>query len=838
MATTFELTCGALPDNAVCIGFEGREALSTPFSFEVFVSIPDSDSLDLKDVLGANASLQIELGTPSLLDADKPPYRFYGMVAEIELLRASDKSSLYRVLLVPRLHQLALTRHSRIWTNKSIKDIVSEVLTEHGLASGEDFELRLSSEPAPEEHVSQYRESNLAFISRWMEREGWYYFFDHTDEKDKLVITDNPGAHSSLRSEAVRYAPSGTADRSARNELNDFAADRRAVSALVRIRDYDYIRPDLQVTGEKDAAQTGRAETVRYGARLFSPDQAKRIATIVAEQLKTRESAFSGTGAATRMYSGYLFDLDRHPRPELNRSYLLTSVRHIGYQPSQGEAWGAFLPLPKIQDVYRVELTAIESELQFRAPFVTPWPRINGYENAVVDGPASSPYAQIDDDGRYLVKLKYDEGTLREGKASTRIRMAQPHGGSVENFHFPLRKGTEVIVQFLGGDPDRPVITLVAPNAVTPSKVVSSNNTQNVIQSGSRNWIVAEDKQNSEWLHLYSPGGGLSSSLYLGVPRTEGGYALTSPSSPAVSEQGANAIELGPYGFQFRTEGNLELYAGANINLNAGASLQLRAQGGDFRTWSAGDWYLDVDGPAIENYNSTLDYRVKLAATRTYGADYELTVDGAVTRTYDQTLKTFVKENAQYMFLANHQETITGTHDETIDNGLYELVVGSQTTTTSTTHDVKVKSGGQKLDVVGNQTRTITGDKNESALNVNWEVGGEFKADTPSYKVDAQKQIETIHGIKFDLTGVKSDIMLGTSSSEWMGLRLAINLTAHLDAAAMRFKTTTIMDVGIHGVQFNQSPMEAGLNVVKLEIPSTKTKLTASEFHLCFKIFI
>jgi len=835
---TFELRCGALPDNSVCIGFDGRDAISRPFGFEIYVTIPASDSLDLKEVLGAKASLKIELGTKTVLEVAEPPFEFHGIVSEIELLRTTEGNALYRVTVVARLWQLLLTNHSRIWTQRSIKEIISKVLSEHGLDEGEDVEFKLTATPAEEKHVSQYRESDLAFISRWMEREGWYYYFEHRDGKDKLIIADAPSAHESLRATPVRYAPSGSQDRSARNALSDFSADKLLVSGRVQIRDYDYIKPALQVRGEASAGQLGLGETVDYGARLFDSGEAKRIATIRSEELKARESAFVGQGAAALLYAGSLFELDNHPRPEMNREYLLTSVRHIGYQPSLGEAWGELLTLPKLQDVYRVEIRAIESDLQLRVPRVTPWPRIDGYENAIVDGPASSPYAQIDDQGRYNVKFKYDEGTLKDGKASTWVRMAQPHGGTVEGFHFPLRKGTEVIVQFLGGDPDRPVITVVAPNAVTPSKVVASNSSQNIIQSGSENWIVAEDKQDAEWFHLYSPAGGLNASLYMGAPRAEGGYALTCPDAPAIAEKGANATELGPYSFQLRTDGNLEIYAGKNINLHAGASVQMRSQGGDFRTWSSGDWYLDVCGPAIENYENTLHYRVKKKATREYFADYQLTVDKTVTRTYDQTLKTYVKNDATYVFSADHKETITLDHTETIDNGLYELVIGNQKTTTDTTHNVTVKTGGQKLTVIGNQERTITGgDKKVKTDAVTWQVGGSFTANAASYKVNAQKEIDTIHGNKLDFSGLKFDFAFGQSHSRWHGLRLAINNTDMLDVALLRLKGT-IIDIALTGMQFQRCGFDGSAQIMKLEIVPMLTQKDVGKFDTAFTIEI
>jgi type VI secretion system secreted protein VgrG len=132
-------------------------------------------------------------------------------------------------------------------------------------------------------------------------------------------------------------------------------------------------------------------------------------------------------------------------------------------------------------------------------------PRIYGVEEAVICGAATSPYAQIDAHGRYKVKLYFDEGDLVDGKASTWVRMIQPHGGNPEGHHFPLRKGTEVLLVFLGGDPDRPVIAGAAHNSNKPAVVTESNHTLNVIHTGSDNRIEMEDTQGAQYIDISTP---------------------------------------------------------------------------------------------------------------------------------------------------------------------------------------------------------------------------------------------------------------------------------------------------------------------------------------------
>ena len=152
-----------------------------------------------------------------------------------------------------------------------------------------------------------------------------------------------------------------------------------------------------------------------------------------------------------------------------------------------------------------VEVVAIAASVQFRPPRRTPVPRIYGMEGAVVDGQADTDYAQLDEHGRYLVKLRFDESPAKDGKASARVRMMQPHGGNPESFHFPLRKGTEVLLAFEGGDPDRPVIAGVVPNLLNPSPVTSKNATKNVLMTGGGNRLIIEDAEGKEYIHLATP---------------------------------------------------------------------------------------------------------------------------------------------------------------------------------------------------------------------------------------------------------------------------------------------------------------------------------------------
>jgi len=592
MSDLITISSSVLPSSTRVLGFRGVEAISRPYQFEIFLAIPsDEQDFDLADAIGGKARLVIDRADDAL-----PPYIFAGILGGIELLHETGGRALIRATLVPRLSQLGLSRHSRIFTKKSIVDIIQAVLEDNGL-SGDDVQVIVGGRE-PEEHVCQYRESDLDFISRWMEREGIYYYFEHTEDGEKLVLCDDLSYPAEILGSPVRYHPQLGHDRSAGPSFRSFACRYGSLPSAVKIKDYDYARPNLDLSGSAEVLSSGAGEVNLYGERFFTPAAGKRLARFRAEELLARKVVYQAAGTRPHLRAGYTFELEEHPRAAFNDCYLAIEARHHGNQAVDLAHLRDLFGLEH-DDVYFVELSAIPSNTQFRPESRTPWPRIYGFENGVVDGPANSEYAQIDSHGRYLVKFRFDESNLKDGIASTYVRMMQPHGGSIEGFHFPLRKGTEVLFSFLGGDPDRPVISGVAPNALTPSPVTSGNYTQNVIQTGGRNRIELEDQGGSQYIHVSTPP--QSSFLWLGVPDANNANA-------DLSTEGDGRIHIG---------GNL----GIDVGYTSGAGTKSESVKG-----SVTETYEDTK---TEDVTKTLTQTVGLLVTETYNLGHDTTVNGA-----------------------------------------------------------------------------------------------------------------------------------------------------------------------------------------------------------------
>jgi cell division septum initiation protein DivIVA len=286
----------------------------------------------------------------------------------------------------------------------------------------------------------------------------------------------------------------------------------------VHVDDYDYLRPALPVRGEALVEGGNGGELRVRGAKVTTPKEAERIAKLRAEGLRARQTIFRGEGTLHGLHAGEIFTLSGHPRATLDGNYLVTKLHVRGHHTGDlGEEMKALLGREdEPNDVVRVELEALWGAVQFRPELRTQPPRVYSMEGGIIEGDVDSDYAQLDEHGRYLVKFRFDEREGRGSRASARIRMMQPHAGSPEGMHFPLRKGTDVLLAFVGGDPDRPVIAGSVPNALTPSVVHSGNATTNVIRTGGRNLIQIEDQEGAQHIHLRTPH--KNTYLHLGAP--------------------------------------------------------------------------------------------------------------------------------------------------------------------------------------------------------------------------------------------------------------------------------------------------------------------------------
>jgi type VI secretion system secreted protein VgrG len=246
MTDPFSVTSSALPAGVRVLSFRGTEAISALYSFEMHLLVEDP-TFDPAAAIGADATFTIS--------GEDPPRAFHGVLSTLEIVNDLPHSAVVRAVLTPRLWRLTLTRHSRVFVKQSLPAMLDAVLKGAGL-TGADYALELTGTYGPLEHVCQYRESSLAFLSRRMEREGVYFFFEQGDTREKLIIADDRSCHERLSKDPVRYYQVAGAGVGGGNGLHAFRGVHSSIPGSVRVHDYDYLRPTLDMTSSAPVSDT------------------------------------------------------------------------------------------------------------------------------------------------------------------------------------------------------------------------------------------------------------------------------------------------------------------------------------------------------------------------------------------------------------------------------------------------------------------------------------------------------------------------------------------------------------------------------------------------------
>ena len=643
----FQFECAALSVGSTVLHFRGQEAISELYSFAIDLRIRDA-AFEPQQLSGQAAALRIEGGS----DGHKEV--IHGMVASAEVMHAVERYAIVRVVLVPRLWQLSLSHHSRIFIDDDVVKIIRAILDNAGF-SGDDYELRLSGSYPPLPHVCQYQESDYAFICRWMERVGMVFNFEHESGRDKLIISDHKSFIKPAPKTPVRYVPGAEDDMMADEALAAFNCRSSVLPKRVELQDYNHQKPQLDVVGRASISDKGQAEVCVYGENFDSPEAANQLATIRAEEYRCREKLYQGHGRVYGLRSGFSFTVEEHPLRSMNGEFLVITLGHSGNQASNDEELKQLLGITE-DDEYQVHVTAIPREVQYRATRTTPRPRIYGMENAVIDGEADSPYAQIDEEGRYRVRINFDESDLEDGNASALVRMLQPHGGGNEGFHFPLRKGTEVLLTFQGGDPDRPMIAGVLPNAHKQSPINKDNHSKNIIQSGGMNLLEMEDLDGKQHMKMSSP--------------TEG-----------------TKVQLGQPAEDDEHSANLQLFTTGSGNLYVG-----------------GGWSKMIVGSAAEQYHSSTQQNYFSTRTQLVKGDDIEQYLANYTRTIAETDK---KEAKNIFHVASEEINLTAGQD--IHLNAPEIVLSTGGAEIRLTGD-KIIIAGDVVDVQGDSVIKLNSD--------------------------------------------------------------------------------------------------------------------------------
>lgn len=458
------------------VSVEGRERISQLFDLTLVVVSPSPEEPTRAAMVGAQATLVFTRENAEIR-------RMHGMIAEVEeLLETEVPERTYSLRFVPRAHRLTLVETQEIYMHLTVPEILTEKLERVGLA-GDDVALRLGGDYRKQSFVVQYKETDLAFISRLCEHHGLSFHFEHEGGKDVIVFTDGQGFAVNESRPRVPLRPRGE-----RRDVHRLSVRTRVIPATYVIDDYNYRTPLVPVAGSYDSEVGFAGGVVEYGTHVKTATEGAHFAKIRGEERESSREVYTGESDVCELQPGTRITLDGQGRRD-DMDLLIVEVRHHTKQVSGTHGGADAVP-------YQNTFDAVSGTLVYRSPRVTPRPRIHGIVSGIVeelDDGVPTRFARIDEQGRYRVRFLFDTADLTGRKASRPVRMAQQHAGAGYGTHFPLRPGVEVLLAFIDGDPDRPVIVGAVPNTVTPSPVVSQTSLLNRIKTATGVLIELKD---------------------------------------------------------------------------------------------------------------------------------------------------------------------------------------------------------------------------------------------------------------------------------------------------------------------------------------------------------
>jgi len=467
--------------NLEVVSFKGYQEIGELFRYEIDLISKESD-IDFDTILQSEVSLQIH-------EKDGEDTFVHGVLEYFEAHQQIDDFIHYKTSLVPKLWWLTLAEYQEIFLNKKVPDIIEDVLKGANFTSS-DYEFRMQGSYDEREYVCQYKESRYDFIKRWMHRDGIYFYFESDKDGCKLIITDSKDTQKKS-SHDISYKPASGLQNYENQAASSIIYRSNNTLQSVRMRNYNYEKPSLEINTSTDTPHEEYKETYLFGNNIKTQDEAKKLSEINVQKYKALDKEIIGESNISSLSVGKIFTLKDYFKKDLNGEYLMVRVESEGSQ--RGFLTTAFRDESEESSNYTNTFTMIPAITQFRMQQTSPWPHIAGMISAIIDGQGSGDTAELDKHGRYKVIMPFDLSGRGNAKASAYLRMMQPSAGEKQGIHFPLHKGTEVLIAFKDGDPDQPVITGAVPNINSPSPVNEDNVTKNIIQTHGGNIIHMED---------------------------------------------------------------------------------------------------------------------------------------------------------------------------------------------------------------------------------------------------------------------------------------------------------------------------------------------------------
>jgi type VI secretion system secreted protein VgrG len=477
----------------------GYEEISRLFSFELELLAPDNDSISFKNMVGQNVTLTIQLpnGTPRYIN---------GYVSRFAQGATDERFfTHYTAQVVPWLWFLTRQADCRIFQNMSVPDIISQVF---GLFTFAKFRNSLNGTYPKLEYCVQYRETAFNFVSRLMEEYGIFYYFDHTKQGEHtLVLADSSSALTACSSSpaSCNVTTGGLDDPSA---ITEWYVEQELRTGKYTVTDYNFTTPSTSLLAQEptvvSVSPNQGLEIFDYPGLHTTKDQGETVAKVRMQEEEAVYMVATGPSNCRGFASGYTFELRNHDRADQNTTYVLTEVHHAA------SAGDTYIAGTVGTERYSNSFTCIPSSVTYRPRRITPKPFVQGPQPALVVG-KSGEEIWTDKYGRVKVQFYWDRLGKKDENSSCWVRVSHPWAGQGWGSVSIPRMGQEVIVEFLEGDPDRPIIMgrvynaeQMPPYGLPGSQVVSGLKTNSTKGGGGYNEMSMDDTKGKEKITIHA----------------------------------------------------------------------------------------------------------------------------------------------------------------------------------------------------------------------------------------------------------------------------------------------------------------------------------------------
>ena len=487
--------------NISVVSIKGQERLNEPWQYQIDFTSEDKQ-ISIASMLSQTASLTfhpnqspLQVTQISSFDHVAKTRKLYGIITEFSLVSISEDEARYRVKLEPRMALLANHHQSAIFQNKSVIDVVDEVLRNHNFI-GIDFRFELKETYPVREFITQWQESDLNFIQRLLADVGLYFYFETHPEHhcDVIVISDYEKGYADGGKVTIKQ-PSGLNDR-LRYSVWDLQFSSKTKPSQVSVNDYNYRMSDSNLYSSDNSQpkdMTMRGEDYRYEEHhktqgdIQTVESGNWYARIRHQHYVSEQFILTGQCNVYELIPGQLVIIEGCPIAEIKDGVVIVATECYGDRTES----------------YQTRFTAIPYDvLKPYRPAPLPWPQVSGTLPARVTSKDDDTYGYIDTQGRYRIKFNFDLKNWQKGEESLWVRLAKPYAGDTYGFHFPLIDSTEVAIAFTNGNPDRPYIAHAMHDSSHPDHVTTINKHRNVIRTPANNKLRMDDKRGQEHIKL------------------------------------------------------------------------------------------------------------------------------------------------------------------------------------------------------------------------------------------------------------------------------------------------------------------------------------------------